>query len=356
MRRCRWPDRRLAAAVGVFGSLVLLAAPIAGAGAELAAAAGALHHPVRARRRRRHRRAADPGAAAEELGPAGRDREPPRRRQHHRHPGGAVRQRRPHLPVGTERQLHRASVPVQEAALRSRRHRAGRALLLDHPRRRRAGVDEDQDRGRVREARARQPTASSTPPRCRASPSSRSTTSCTTTRSRRRRSPTRTSCRPRTISPKVACRSIRPPTRSCGRTAKAAASPCWRSSARSARRACKNIPTGIEAGFPELEMDGNVGLFASPAVPAALVERIGNDIVAVSNDKAIEDRLNQTAQTPARGGAKEFAASIAAAARVHRQDRQDARPSADAVMRIQRAHPDASLACRGEFRSRPRTP
>ena len=58
-------------------------------------------------------------------------------------------------------------------------------------------------------------------------------------------------------------------------------------------------------------MDGNVGLFASKAVPAALVERIGDDIVEVSNDKAIEDRLNQTAQTPARGGAKEFAASIA---------------------------------------------
>ena len=72
-----------------------------------------------------------------------------------------------------------------------------------------------------------------------------------------------------------------------------------------------NIPTGIEQGFPELEMDGNVGLFASKAVPATLVERIGNDIVEVSNDKTIEDRLNQTAQTPARGGAKEFAKSIA---------------------------------------------
>jgi tripartite-type tricarboxylate transporter receptor subunit TctC len=71
-----------------------------------------------------------------------------------------------------------------------------------------------------------------------------------------------------------------------------------------------NIPTGIEAGYPELEMDGNVGLFASKAVPAALVERIGNDIVEVSNDKTFEDRLNQTAQTPARGGAKEFAKSI----------------------------------------------
>jgi tripartite-type tricarboxylate transporter receptor subunit TctC len=72
-----------------------------------------------------------------------------------------------------------------------------------------------------------------------------------------------------------------------------------------------DIPTGIEAGFPELEMDGNVGLFASKAPSAALVERIGADIVAVANDKSIDDRLNATAQTPVRGGAKEFAASIA---------------------------------------------
>lgn len=72
-----------------------------------------------------------------------------------------------------------------------------------------------------------------------------------------------------------------------------------------------DIPTGIEAGFPELEMDGNVGLFASKGVPAALIERIGADIVAVSQDKAIEDRLNATAQQPTFGGAKEFAESIA---------------------------------------------
>ena len=59
-------------------------------------------------------------------------------------------------------------------------------------------------------------------------------------------------------------------------------------------------------------MDGNVGLFASKAVPAALIERIGADVVAVSDDKAVEDKLNATAQTPARGGAKEFVASITA--------------------------------------------
>ncbi|MPZ41497.1 MAG: hypothetical protein GEU95_26310 [Rhizobiales bacterium] len=73
----------------------------------------------------------------------------------------------------------------------------------------------------------------------------------------------------------------------------------------------KDLPTGIEAGFPQLQMDGNVGLFASKAASAALIERISNDIVAVANDKAVEDRLNATAQTPARGDAKEFAKSIA---------------------------------------------
>jgi len=57
-------------------------------------------------------------------------------------------------------------------------------------------------------------------------------------------------------------------------------------------------------------MDGNVGLFGSKALSAELRERIGADVVAVSNDKAIDDKLNATAQTPARGGAKEFAASI----------------------------------------------
>ncbi|MCC6889381.1 MAG: tripartite tricarboxylate transporter substrate binding protein [Hyphomicrobiales bacterium] len=71
------------------------------------------------------------------------------------------------------------------------------------------------------------------------------------------------------------------------------------------------IPTGIEAGYPELEMDGNVGLFSTKVVPAALMERIAADIIAVSRDPAVEERLNATAQTPSLGGPKEFAESIA---------------------------------------------
>ncbi len=72
-----------------------------------------------------------------------------------------------------------------------------------------------------------------------------------------------------------------------------------------------DIPTSAEQGFPSLEMEGLVGLFGSPAVPAELREKLGADIVAVSDDKEIEEKLNATAQTPSRGGAKEFAADIA---------------------------------------------
>lgn len=72
-----------------------------------------------------------------------------------------------------------------------------------------------------------------------------------------------------------------------------------------------DIPTAAEAGFPALEMEGLVGLFGSKAVPAALRERIGADVVAAADDKDIDAKLTATAQTPTRGGAKEFTETIA---------------------------------------------
>ena len=72
-----------------------------------------------------------------------------------------------------------------------------------------------------------------------------------------------------------------------------------------------DIPTAAEAGFPAMEMEGLVGLFGSPAVSAELREKIGADIVAVADDKDIDAKLNATAQTPTRGGAKEFAGIMA---------------------------------------------
>jgi tripartite-type tricarboxylate transporter receptor subunit TctC len=67
-----------------------------------------------------------------------------------------------------------------------------------------------------------------------------------------------------------------------------------------------DIPTAAEAGFPAMEMEGLVGLFGSPAVPAELREKIGADVVAVADDRDTDAKLNATAQTPTRGGAKEF--------------------------------------------------
>jgi tripartite-type tricarboxylate transporter receptor subunit TctC len=77
-----------------------------------------------------------------------------------------------------------------------------------------------------------------------------------------------------------------------------------------------DIPTAAEAGFPAMEMEGLVGLFGSPAVPAELREKIGADVVAAAHDKDIDAKLNATAQTPTRGGAKEFT-EIMARQRAH---------------------------------------
>lgn len=70
------------------------------------------------------------------------------------------------------------------------------------------------------------------------------------------------------------------------------------------------IPTVIEAGYPTLEMEGLVGLFGIKDVSDALREKIAADIIAVAKDPAVEAKLNATAQTPNRGGTKEFAESI----------------------------------------------
>ena len=73
-----------------------------------------------------------------------------------------------------------------------------------------------------------------------------------------------------------------------------------------------DIPTGIEAGFPEPRDGRPVGLFGTKATPPELREKIGADIVAVSNDKEIEAKLAATAQIPSAAGAKSFASAIAA--------------------------------------------
>ena len=70
------------------------------------------------------------------------------------------------------------------------------------------------------------------------------------------------------------------------------------------------IPTGIEAGFPALEMEGLVGVFGPRSMSSELRDKIGAEVKAVAADPAISARLASTAQIPNPGGASEFAASI----------------------------------------------
>lgn len=71
-----------------------------------------------------------------------------------------------------------------------------------------------------------------------------------------------------------------------------------------------NLLTTKEAGYPELTLDGLVGLFGPQSMPIALRERIAVDIKEAAKDPIIADRLTVTGQVLNVGGAAEFTASI----------------------------------------------
>jgi tripartite-type tricarboxylate transporter receptor subunit TctC len=73
-----------------------------------------------------------------------------------------------------------------------------------------------------------------------------------------------------------------------------------------------DLPTVAEAGFPELNFDGLVGVVAarSSALADAAGERIAADIKSISAEPAISERLAATGQINSPGSAAEFAASI----------------------------------------------
>jgi tripartite-type tricarboxylate transporter receptor subunit TctC len=88
--------------------------------------------------------------------------------------------------------------------------------------------------------------------------------------------------------------------------------------------AAPKIPTVTEEGYPELAVDGLVGLFGPPTMPLKLRERIAADVKAViDSDKLVAERLTLTGQIVNPGGPVEFGkaieeqrATIAEAARV----------------------------------------
>ena len=153
----------------------------------------------------------------------------------------------------------RSSPTIRPTSCRSR-------VLLDHPRRRRAFLD---DIKTVAEfvKRARAEPGKFVPPRCPASPSLRSTTSCNA----------------KITTQKMPYKVIVQAANDLGEGrlhiysasdailrahTEGSRSPRWRSSARRGRRPCPICPPASRPVSPRLEMDGNVGLFASKAVPA----------------------------------------------------------------------------------------
>ena len=70
------------------------------------------------------------------------------------------------------------------------------------------------------------------------------------------------------------------------------------------------VPTVTEAGYPALQYDGLVGLFATAGMPVELRERIAGDVRAVIANPAVAARIAGTGQIVAPGTPAEFARSI----------------------------------------------
>jgi len=71
-----------------------------------------------------------------------------------------------------------------------------------------------------------------------------------------------------------------------------------------------DVPTVIEAGFPELRMDGVVGFFGKHGMPDALRDQIASDVGAIANDPGIREKLAAVGQSARPGTTVEFVASL----------------------------------------------
>jgi tripartite-type tricarboxylate transporter receptor subunit TctC len=75
--------------------------------------------------------------------------------------------------------------------------------------------------------------------------------------------------------------------------------------------AAPDVPTVQEAGYPALEYDGLVGLFAGDAMPAGRREQIAADVLAVISDPDFAQKIAATGQIVHPGTPAELARAIA---------------------------------------------
>lgn len=71
-----------------------------------------------------------------------------------------------------------------------------------------------------------------------------------------------------------------------------------------------DVPTAVEAGFPELTFDAVNGIYGWRDMPDALKDRIAADVHAIAADPAVVERLKPTGALMRPGTSAEFAAAI----------------------------------------------
>ena len=73
-----------------------------------------------------------------------------------------------------------------------------------------------------------------------------------------------------------------------------------------------NVPTMVEAGFPDIEAVTWVGMFAPAGTPRPIVERLNTEINRIIKEPDIRAKLTQQGITPVGGTPEEFGAYISA--------------------------------------------
>jgi tripartite-type tricarboxylate transporter receptor subunit TctC len=71
------------------------------------------------------------------------------------------------------------------------------------------------------------------------------------------------------------------------------------------------VPTFIESGVPDFDINSWVGLLAPAKTPRAIVDKLNTELNAVLNDPAVRERLNTLGITASPGGPEKFGRDMA---------------------------------------------
>jgi tripartite-type tricarboxylate transporter receptor subunit TctC len=83
-------------------------------------------------------------------------------------------------------------------------------------------------------------------------------------------------------------------------------------SSRTRSSALPDVPTSLEAGYPDSDLDFWIGVFAPAGTPAAIVERLNHEIVTALDNPSVREKLAAQGVEPMAMGVKEFQARVSA--------------------------------------------